>query len=92
MFDGHEFDWDEENVEHIARHGMEPWETEDAVLDPERVGVSARKAPGERRFAVVGSTLSGRMLFVVFTQRQGKVRVITARDADDGEKRRYRKG
>ena len=70
---------------------MEPWEAEDAILDPDRVGVSARNAPGERRFAVVGSTEPGRMLFVVFMRREEKIRVITARDADDSEKRRYRR-
>lgn len=91
MFDGNGFDWDDVNIEHIARHGVEPWEAEDAILDPDRVGASARNAPGERRFAVVGVTEPGRMLFVVFTRREDVIRVITARDADGGEKRRYRK-
>ncbi len=91
MFEGDEFDWDDDNVEHIARHGVEPWEAEEAMLDPDRVGASARNVSGERRFAVVGSTESGRMLFVVFTRREERIRVITARDADDSEKRRYRR-
>lgn len=85
------FDWDEANFKHVARHGVEPWEAEEAVLDPHRLAVSTRKTLRERRFAVVGATESGRMLLVIFTQRGVKVRPITARDADDGEKRRYRR-
>lgn len=88
---GDDFEWDEANLGHVARHGVEPWEAEEAVIDPDRVGASARKTSGERRFAVVGATGSGRMLFVVFTQRGERLRVITARDVDDGEKRRYRR-
>jgi uncharacterized DUF497 family protein len=91
VFGYEEFDWDDDNIEHIARHGVEPWEAEDAMLDPDRVGASARNVPGERRFAVVGATESGRVLFVVFTRRERGIRVITARDANDSEKRRYRR-
>lgn len=29
MFEGDEFDWDDDNIEHIARHGIEPWEAEE---------------------------------------------------------------
>ncbi len=91
MFDESDFDWDDVNIEHVARHGVEPWEVEDAILDPGRVGASARNAPEERRFAVVGATEPGRLLFVVFTRREERIRVITARDAEDSEKRRYRR-
>ncbi len=91
MIYGDEFDWNEANLGHVARHGVEPWEVEEAVLDPDRVGASARNVAGEQRFAVVGATESGRMLFVIFTRREERIRPITARDADDGEKRRYRR-
>lgn len=29
-----EFEWDEDNEEHIAEHDVDPYEAEDAVLDP----------------------------------------------------------
>lgn len=32
-----EFDWDEANVAHIARHGVRPWEAEEALTDPLRL-------------------------------------------------------
>lgn len=88
---GEDFDWDEANIGHVARHGVEPWEVEEAVLDPGRVAMSARKSLSEQRFVVVGATGSGRKLFVAFTWREGKIRAITARDAGDGEKRHYRR-
>lgn len=91
MIYGDDFDWDEANIGHVTRHGVEPWEVEEAVLDPDRIGASARKTLREQRFAVVGATEAGRMVFVVFTRREEKIRAITARDADDGEKRRYRR-
>jgi hypothetical protein len=31
-----EYDWDDENVRHIARHDVEPYEAEEAVEDPRR--------------------------------------------------------
>jgi uncharacterized protein len=85
-----EFDWDEANIDHIARHQLIPPEVEDAVSDPQRIGASAQKSQ-EKRWALLGSTLEGRILFVVFTRRDGMIRVVTARDATDTEKRRYRR-
>lgn len=92
MFDRREFEWDEHNVDHIARHGVEPWEAEEVLLDTGRVGTSAYNVRGELRWAVLGATEPGRVLFVVLTERAEKVRVVTARDAEYKEKRRYRRG
>lgn len=78
-------------MEHIARHGITPDEAEEALLDPRRIGTQARNTDDERRWAVLGATISGRVLLVVFTRRAGLVRVITARDADPVQRRRYRR-
>jgi len=82
------FDWDEANTAHIARHGVRP---EEALANPRRLVLRIRSQRGEERWAALGATEAGRILFVVFTRRRGRVRVITARDATLGEKRRYRK-
>jgi len=79
------------NVEQIARHGLTPDEVEEALLDPRRFGAPARNTEDERRWAVLGATISGRVLLAVFTRRAGLVRVVTARDADAAQRRRYRK-
>jgi uncharacterized DUF497 family protein len=69
-------------------HGVRP---EEALTDPRRLVLRIRSQRGEERWAALGATEAGRILFVVFTRRRGRVRVITARDATPEEKRRYRK-
>ena len=45
----------------------------------------------EKRSAVVGAAGGGRLLFVVFVRRGELIRVISARDAVESEKRAYRR-
>ncbi len=85
------FDWDEENEEHIAAHGLAPEDAEDAVLDPRRIGVPAYSVAGEQRRGLIGATGAGRIIFVVVTRRGALIRVVTAYDANEQQKRRYRR-
>ncbi|THF68413.1 BrnT family toxin [Deinococcus sp. Arct2-2] len=86
-----EFDWDEANEEHIGQHDVDAAEAEEALSDPDATPAHAHRGPsGDPRGAVVGQTEDGRYLFVVFIVRAGSIRVITARDATQTEKRRYR--
>jgi uncharacterized DUF497 family protein len=62
------------------------------LVDPEHTSATAYNVRGERRWAVVGKTEAGDILFVVFTRRRGLPRVITARAATKREKRRYSTG
>jgi len=84
------FDWDEHNSVHIERHNLSQEDAEDALLDPRRIGTPAHDVGGEERRAIIGATSAGRIIVVVVTKRHGLIRVVTARDADDREKRRYR--
>ena len=87
-----DFDWDDANLDHIARHRVAPEEAEECLSDPDGVpGDAYRIGKQEARAAVIGQTESGRFLFVVFTVRANRLRVITARNANDSEKRRYRR-
>jgi uncharacterized DUF497 family protein len=70
---------------------VEPDEAEEALLDPQRIGAAAYNVGQERRWAYLGATELGRILFVVFTRRGGRIHVITARDAERAERRRYRR-
>lgn len=85
------FDWDERNEEHIAGHGLYPEEVEDAVLDPRRIGAPAYDVAGEERRGLIGATAAGRVLFVVLARRADLIRVVTAYDANEQQKRRYRR-
>lgn len=86
------FSWDGSNEDHVLAHGVSPGEIEEALLDPEGLRADARNAPGEGRFAFIGSTEEGRILFIVYAERDEKVRPITARDANVVQKRRYGRG
>lgn len=44
---------------------------------------------GEVRFQILGKTNQGRLLSVVFTIRQNKIRVISARDMAKKERNKY---
>ena len=85
------FDWDSHNEDHVFRHGIAPWEAEDALLDPRRTRIETTHANLERRWAVLGATAAGRLLVVVFTKRGSQIRVVTARHATRLERRRYRR-
>jgi uncharacterized DUF497 family protein len=62
------FDWDDANADHIARHDVRPKEAEEVLTDPRRVGMPAYNTPNETRWAMIGATLEGRLLFVIFTR------------------------
>jgi uncharacterized DUF497 family protein len=80
-----EFDWDEANEDHIARHGVTPGEVEEVFYG--RVYV---KRAGDRRYTVLGHTGAGRLLMVVVVRfGGGLVRAITARDMIERERRLY---
>ena len=59
--------------------------------DPTGVSFSAYNTASERRYSIIGATYGGRILRVIYTMRNGKFRVVTARDAKKSERRRYTK-
>jgi uncharacterized DUF497 family protein len=72
-----EFDWDEANIGHVARHSVLPEEAEQVILnDPVDLGVEI--VEGEERHLNLGATAQGRVLLVVTTWREGRIRIITA--------------
>lgn len=83
-----QFDWDEENIAHLVLHQIEPAEAEQVILNrPIDLGSSLRN--GEERTVQVGETDAGRVLQVVSTMRDAKVRVITAWPAKDRIRRYF---
>jgi uncharacterized DUF497 family protein len=81
------FWWDDENVEHIANHGVDPFEAEAVITN----AVEIRKV-GHGKYVAYGQTDSGRYLMVIFAPKeQRRLRVVTARDLTPKEKRRFRK-
>ncbi len=80
------FWWDDVNVEHIAEHGVEPYEAEE-VIDNRQLLLRAR----EEKYIAYGQTDAGRYLMVVYALKsEQRVRVVTARDMTQAEKSRLR--
>ena len=85
------YQWDAGNLDHIAGHGVEDYEAEEALEDPKRVSHATYNRGIERRMSIIGATTTGRILRVIYTMRNQLIRVVTARDADKSEKRRYKR-
>lgn len=88
-----EFEWDEnKNQSNIRKHGISFMDAINVFLDPYRIErEDDRMDYGEVRFQVIGM-VSGRLLFVVYTYRNGNIRIISARRANRNERRRYHEG
>jgi uncharacterized DUF497 family protein len=82
-----QFDWDYGNIHKLDDHRVTVEEAQEACLDPDRKPASAYSVGGERRRALLGATESERILRVVYTQRSGRIRVISARAATRDERR-----
>ena len=66
-----EFDWDEANIGHVARHNVLPEEAEQVILnDPVDLGMET--VEGEDRHLNLGATVQGRILLVVTTWREDR--------------------
>lgn len=88
---GPEFDWDAANIRHIARHGVAPEEVEQVFAnDPMIVGT--QDYPEEERSLCFGRTTAGRLLTVVYTERTGRIRVVTAYRMTRTQQRMYLTG
>jgi uncharacterized DUF497 family protein len=81
------FDWDDDNVSHIERHQFTPEDVEGVFAGDYKVRRTRQKL-----YLALGETLDGRLAFVVFRRLPGgTIRVITARDMDDSERRLFRR-
>ena len=81
------FQWDEENVEHLASHQVMPFEAEE-VLDDDPLVLKTR----DNKSLAYGQTDAGRYLLVVSVWKSHHtIRVITARDLTRAEKSRLKR-
>jgi uncharacterized DUF497 family protein len=70
------FDWDEANRNHLAAHDVTPEEFEQMFHNPRFETRQQRKS--EERVWCLGRADSGRLLTAVYTDRQGRIRAVTA--------------
>lgn len=83
-----EFESDDWNVKkNQQKHRVSVIECEQIFSDPKKRIFYDRShsSIGERRFILIGSTVTGRALYVAFTIRSNRIRVISARDLNRKE-------
>lgn len=85
------FDWDKGNIDkNFFTHGVTNKEVEAVFTnEPLLVFPDVRHSAQEERLEALGKTDEGRRLFVVFTIRKKKVRIISARDMNRKEEAMY---
>lgn len=84
-------DWDEANIrKNWDKHGVRDTECEELFANRPLVVVrDDRHSLTEQRYAALGRTATGRRLYVVFTIRAGRIRVVSARDMSRAERREF---
>jgi uncharacterized protein len=86
------FDWDAANAEkNWSTHQVSLVEAEQVFFNkPLLVADDVRHSRQEQRYYVLGQTDEGRLLFIAFTIRRTKIRVISARDMSRKEESIYK--
>ena len=90
--DSFEFEWDTGNLSKSERkHGVAVEEVESLFELKLAVPLGRQVLPpvSEERLCIVGPTAKGRMISVVFTLREGRVRPISSRTASKKERNLY---
>lgn len=85
------FDWDQGNIEkNWIDHQVSPQEAEQVFFNiPLLVADDQKHSRTEKRYLVLGQTDEDRCLFIAFTVRKRRIRVISARDMNRKERKVY---
>lgn len=87
-----EFEWDKGNIDkNFKKHGITNEEAEEVFLNEPLISEDKKHSRAERRYQCLGITDKKERLFVSFTVRNNKVRVISARNMNKKEKSVYEK-
>ena len=85
-----DYEWDEAKaVANLELHGIDFAEAVAVLEDEFALTVPDLRAVGESRLVALGADWGGRLLVVVFTCREERLRLISARRATPRERRRY---
>ena len=83
-----EFDPDKA-ASNMEKHGVSFAEAEPVLYDPQALTHEDDDAEGEQRMVTLGLGALGRVLAVVWVERAGAIRIISARKATRNEQRAY---
>jgi uncharacterized DUF497 family protein len=87
------FIWDKGNKDkNWIKHKVTNEECEEVFFDQDKkILKDVKHSQKEARYTLLGKTKKGRLLFVIFTLREEKIRVISARDLNRKEVALYEK-
>ena len=83
------FDWDDGNLEHIKKHNVEYLECEEIFYSEPVFFYDEKHSTQEKRFLAYGTSDEKRPLTIIFTIRNDKIRIVSARDQNKNEKEVY---
>ena len=84
------FDWDLGNIsKNWKKHRVSVAECEDVFFNDPLIYVDQVHSQKESRYFAFGTTDQTRLLFIVFTIRKNKIRIISARDMHKKERKYY---
>ena len=88
-----EFIWDKGNLDkNWRKHKVKTKECEEIFFDEnKKIAKDKLHSNGEKRLIILGKTKKRRLLYLVFTMRNKKIRVISARDTNKKERKLYEK-
>jgi uncharacterized protein len=73
----------------LRKHGVPFADAEGVLLDPLALTVEDPDSEGEARFVTIGMGNAGELLVVVYTERSGEYRIISARRPTRKERQSY---
>jgi len=88
------FSWDKGNInKNLIKHQVKDKKSEEAFFNlPLIVSFDEKHSTKtEKRFQALGKTNQEKKLFIIFTIRKNKIRIISARKQNKNERRRYEK-
>jgi uncharacterized protein len=86
-----QFEWDPvKATKNAAKHGVDFSEAMTVFGDPFELTIGdPGHSVAERRFLSIGLSAGGRLLVVAYTEREDRVRLISAREATVRERKTY---
>lgn len=87
------FEWDKGNIDkNLKKHNVSHQEAEEIFFDRYiKIFENIKHSQKEKRFTALGANDRNRKLYLSFTIRNQKIRIISARDQSKKERRLYEK-
>lgn len=84
------FEWDQRKAAQKLKKGVSFLEATETFDDLDSFEFpDEREDYGEERWIIIGMTKKGRLLTVVYTEREERIRIVTAWKSNRAERRRY---